>query len=146
MRLLTLVRGAAAACLALFPVSVGHAENPADFYKGKNVDLYIGYSAGGGYDLYARSLARHKGRLIAGNPAIVPKNKRSIGSPTKSARSYLSRAPRQLQGGWRKPLILLACNCVTPCDTGLIVATLIDERALIGRAGIDAASCLLVDD
>jgi len=80
MRLWTLVRGPAAACLALFPVSVGHAENPADFYKGKNVDLYIGYSAGGGYDLYARSLARHMGGLIAGNPAIVPKNMPGAGS------------------------------------------------------------------
>ena len=80
MRLWTLVRGPAAACLALFPVSVGHAENPVGFYKGKNVDLYIGYSAGGGYDLYARSLARHMGGLIAGNPAIVPKNMPGAGS------------------------------------------------------------------
>ena len=80
MRLWTLVRGPAAACLALFPVSVGHAENPVGFYKGKNVDLYIGYSVGGGYDLYARSLARHMGRLIAGNPAIVPKNMPGAGS------------------------------------------------------------------
>ena len=59
MRLWTLVRGPAAACFALFLVSVGHAENPADFYKGKNVDLYIGYSAGGGYDLYATASTPH---------------------------------------------------------------------------------------
>ena len=34
----------------------------ADFYKGKQVDLYIGYSVGGGYDIYARILARHLGK------------------------------------------------------------------------------------
>src|SRR5262252_2296360 len=80
MRLWTLVRGPAAACLALFPVSVGHAENHADFYKGKNVDLFIGYSAGGGYDVYARALARHMTRFIPGNPTIVPKNMPGAGS------------------------------------------------------------------
>ena len=37
------------------------AQSPADFYKGKTVELYIGYSVGGGYDLYARMLARHMG-------------------------------------------------------------------------------------
>jgi tripartite-type tricarboxylate transporter receptor subunit TctC len=80
MRLATLVRGAALATLALCPISVAHAESPADFYKGKNVDLYIGYSAGGGYDVYARLLARHMGRFIPGNPTIVPKNMPGAGS------------------------------------------------------------------
>ncbi|HEY6994905.1 MAG TPA: hypothetical protein VH397_14415, partial [Xanthobacteraceae bacterium] len=62
MRLTTLRRSGAAAILALCPISVGHAQGPADFYKGKTVELYIGYSAGGGYDIYARTLARHIGR------------------------------------------------------------------------------------
>src|SRR6516162_7194524 len=78
MRLMSLVPNVAAAILALG--AAGQAQSPADFYKGKNVDLYIGYSVGGGYDLYARSLARHMGRLIAGNPAIVPKNMPGAGS------------------------------------------------------------------
>jgi tripartite-type tricarboxylate transporter receptor subunit TctC len=68
------------AILALCPISVGHTQSPADFYKGKNVDLYIGYGAGGGYDVYARSLARHMGRFIPGNPTIVPKNMPGAGS------------------------------------------------------------------
>src|SRR5262245_17474061 len=50
------------------------AQSPADFYKGKNVELYIGYSVGGGYDVYARLLARHMGKHIPGNPTVVPKN------------------------------------------------------------------------
>lgn len=80
MRVVALDRSVVVAILALCPISVGHAQSPADFYKGKNIDLYIGYSAGGGYDVYARSLARHMGRFIPGNPTIVPKNMPGAGS------------------------------------------------------------------
>jgi hypothetical protein len=44
------------------------AQSPAELYKGKTIDLYVGYSAGGGYDVYARSLARHMSRFVPGNP------------------------------------------------------------------------------
>jgi tripartite-type tricarboxylate transporter receptor subunit TctC len=56
------------------------AQPAAEFYKGKQVDLYIGYSAGGGYDVYARLLARHMGRHIPGGPVIVPRNMEGAGS------------------------------------------------------------------
>ena len=62
MRVLVLVR--AAVILALCSISLAHAQSPADFYKGKTIDLYIGYSAGGGYDVYARALARHMTRFV----------------------------------------------------------------------------------
>jgi tripartite-type tricarboxylate transporter receptor subunit TctC len=80
MRLATSSRVVAVALLALGPVSVAYAQSPADFYKGKTVDLYIGYSAGGGYDLYARLLARHMGKYLPGNPTVVPKNMEGAGS------------------------------------------------------------------
>jgi tripartite-type tricarboxylate transporter receptor subunit TctC len=80
MRGVTLARGATALILALGPISVGSAQSPADFYRGKSLDLYIGYSAGGGYDVYARALARHMGRFIPGTPTIVPKNMPGAGS------------------------------------------------------------------
>ncbi len=67
-------RGMAAAALAALPVSAGWAQSPAEFYKGKNVELYIGYTVGGGYDVYARLLARHMGKHIPGNPTVTPKN------------------------------------------------------------------------
>ena len=56
------------------------AQSVADFYKGKSVDLYIGYSVGGAYDLYARILARHMGKHIPGNPTVLPKNMEGAGS------------------------------------------------------------------
>jgi tripartite-type tricarboxylate transporter receptor subunit TctC len=58
--------------LALTPRA--HAQAPAEFYRGKTDDLYIGTSVGGGYDAYARMLARHMGKYMPGNPTIAPKN------------------------------------------------------------------------
>ena len=75
-------RAVAALALAtiLFAPPIAQAQSPAEFYKGRNVDLYIGYSVGGGYDLYARVIARHIGKHIPGNPTIVPKNMEGAGS------------------------------------------------------------------
>jgi tripartite-type tricarboxylate transporter receptor subunit TctC len=80
MRLTLLARGFAISALALCPIFAAQAQNPADFYKGKNVDLYIGYSVGGGYDVYARLIARHLGKHIPGNPTVTPKNMEGAGS------------------------------------------------------------------
>jgi tripartite-type tricarboxylate transporter receptor subunit TctC len=60
----------------------GVAEPVADFYKGKQISLYIGTEVGGGYDVYGRILARHLGRHIPGNPAIVVRNMPGAGSLT----------------------------------------------------------------
>jgi len=61
-------------------LSGAHAQTPAEFYKGKQVSLYIGFSAGGTYDLYGRVVARHLGKHIPGNPAVVPRNMEGAGS------------------------------------------------------------------
>jgi hypothetical protein len=50
------------------------AQDAAAIFKGKTVDIYTGYTVGGGYDLYTRLLARHIGRYLPGNPTVVPKN------------------------------------------------------------------------
>jgi tripartite-type tricarboxylate transporter receptor subunit TctC len=65
---------------AVLPASIASAQSPADFYKGRTLDFYIGYSVGGGYDLYARVIARHIGKHIPGNPTVVPKNMEGAGS------------------------------------------------------------------
>ena len=61
-------------------VPSAHAQTPAEFFKGKQVSLYIGFSAGGTYDLYGRIVARHIGKHIPGNPTVVPKNMEGAGS------------------------------------------------------------------
>jgi tripartite-type tricarboxylate transporter receptor subunit TctC len=65
---------------ALLIATHAYAQAPASFYAGRTVDLYVGYSVGGGYDLYARVLARHIGRHIPGNPTVVVKNMEGAGS------------------------------------------------------------------
>src|SRR5688572_18622699 len=80
MRIQSLARGIATAALVLGLPAPGHAESVADFYKGKTIELLIGYSGGGGYDVYARLLARHMGKHIPGNPNIVPRNMPGAGS------------------------------------------------------------------
>ena len=51
-----------------------------DFYRGKKIDMIIGYSPGGTYDLYARLVARYLGNYIPGKPLIVPRNMPGAGS------------------------------------------------------------------
>src|SRR5262245_58889709 len=63
---------------ALVP-SFAHADAVADFYKGKEVRLIISASIGGGYELYARAVARHLGNHIPCNPTIVPQNMPAAG-------------------------------------------------------------------
>ena len=69
----------AVAAVCLTPRSA-HGSDVERFYAGRTVSLYIGYSAGGGYDLYGRLLARHIGQHIPGRPAIVPVNMEGAGS------------------------------------------------------------------
>ena len=80
MTLQKCVRTATIALLAMLPASFAAAQSPVEFYKGRNVELYVGYSVGGGYDLYARLLAKYMGKHIPGNPIIVPKNMTGAGS------------------------------------------------------------------
>jgi tripartite-type tricarboxylate transporter receptor subunit TctC len=80
MRFAILKAGLAAITLSVLPVSAGQAQTVEEFYSGNTIDLYIGYSVGGGYDLYARMLAAHMGKHIPGNPTIVPRNMEGAGS------------------------------------------------------------------
>ncbi|MDP4594331.1 MAG: tripartite tricarboxylate transporter substrate-binding protein [Beijerinckiaceae bacterium] len=59
---------------------MAQADAISDFYKGKKVNMYVGYSPGGGYDTYARLLARFYGNHIPGNPAIIVQNMPGAGS------------------------------------------------------------------
>lgn len=70
-RLTTLV-----ALLGILAAATAHAE---DFYKGKTITLLVGSAEGGGYDQYARLLARHMGKYIPGEPPIVVKNQPAAG-------------------------------------------------------------------
>jgi len=74
------IGAALAMLLALFVAPPAHSQSVEDFYTGKALTLYIGFPAGGGYDLYGRLVARHIGRFIPGEPTIVPVNMEGAGS------------------------------------------------------------------
>ena len=44
------------------------------FYKGRTLEMYVGTTPGGGYDIYARLLAEHMGKHLPGNPNIIVRN------------------------------------------------------------------------
>ena len=70
---------AAAALAALLPLD-SQADEVADFYKGKNVELQIGFGPGGGNDVWGRMVSRHLPRHLPGNPTFIPKNVPAAGS------------------------------------------------------------------
>ena len=85
---------------ALAALAVEHASaQPVPFYKGKQITLFIASGAGGGYDTYARALARHMARHIPGNPNIVPKNVPGAGGLIAANTLYNSTAPDGLTLG-----------------------------------------------
>jgi tripartite-type tricarboxylate transporter receptor subunit TctC len=63
-----------AAVLLMATQVAAAAQGAVDLFKGRTIDVYTGYTVGGGYDLYTRLLARHVGRHLPGNPTVVAKN------------------------------------------------------------------------
>jgi tripartite-type tricarboxylate transporter receptor subunit TctC len=80
----------------MLSASASHAQlAPPDdaFFKGKTINLVVGYTAGGGYDQYARLLARHLGRHIPGNPNVIVQKMPGAASLT-SVRYLALSAPK----------------------------------------------------
>ena len=77
----------------LFSLQARAADVAGDFYKGKTVRVVIGYSVGGGFDLYGRIMARYIGAHIPGNPTVIPQNMPGAGS-LKAANYIYNVAPK----------------------------------------------------
>ena len=78
-----------------------------DFYKGKTIRFVVGQAAGGGYDLAARTIGRHMGKHIPGNPTIVVENMTGAGSLIAANYTYNSAKPDGLfVGTWNGAFIL----------------------------------------
>src|SRR5262249_50476291 len=100
--------------LALF-AAAGAPADAADYYAGKSIDFVVGTPPGGGYDIYARVVARHLGRHIPGQPTIVVKNMPGAGS-AKAAQVISKMAPKA-----GPPLAAIM--------PGAIMGPLLDDRA-----------------
>lgn len=158
-------RAAVLACL-LACATAASADTVADFYRGKTISVIIGYSPGGGYDTYARLVARFIGRYIPGNPILQPQQMPGGGS--RIAAGYMANvAPRDgtflatadqslaVQQAVGDPTILFdaskfnwignptADNNTLAVSSALGVETIADARTkeiVIGATGINTSS------
>jgi tripartite-type tricarboxylate transporter receptor subunit TctC len=69
------------------------AQPAASFYTGKQITMLVASGAGGGYDTYARTLARHMSKHIPGNPVIIPKNMPGAGGLVGASALYNNAPP-----------------------------------------------------
>jgi tripartite-type tricarboxylate transporter receptor subunit TctC len=92
-----LVAALAASVLSAVAAS-GASAQPADFFAGKTIDLYIGYEAGAGYDLYARLLGEHIGRFLPGHPNVIPRN--MPGAASMRAMTFIHQAAKKDGTAW----------------------------------------------
>jgi tripartite-type tricarboxylate transporter receptor subunit TctC len=82
MKIVRKIRNYSMAVLAMTSgfALAAHADAISDFYKGKDIVVYVGSGPGGGYDTYARMMGRHMGRHIPSNPNFIVKNMDGAGS------------------------------------------------------------------
>jgi tripartite-type tricarboxylate transporter receptor subunit TctC len=134
----------------------------ADYYAGKTIEIVVGAGAGGGYDIYARTVARHIGRYIPGNPTVVVKNMPGAGS-ARAAGYVASVAPKDgtslaaiMPGAIMDPLLVegtpalfdpikvqyigTASNDARVCITNAASATKTFDDALTRKTTIGATS------
>lgn len=78
-----------------------------DFYKGKTIRVIVGGSAGGGFDIYTRAMARHMGKHIPGNPALVVENMTGAGTLIAAKYLHSSAKPDGLSFGMFNGALIL---------------------------------------
>ena len=97
----------AATAVAWFICAAGSSAIADDFYKGKTIRVTVGLAPGGGYDTYARAVARHMGKHIPGNPSFVVDNMEGAGSLIAANYTY-NKADRDgtFVGVWNSAYVL----------------------------------------
>ncbi len=130
---------AVATVLGILPT---HAQDAvADFYRGKQINIIVGSSAGGGYDAYARLIARHFSEHMPGNPDVVVQNMPGAGSG-KAAGYIYSVAPKDGTAmAAVAPGILL-----DPLVGGVQVQYDPAKLSYVGNANADVYICFLRSD
>ena len=112
------------------------------FYKGKQISMIVGSSAGGGYDTYARLLARHFGDVIPGNPTVVVQNMSGAGiataPPATSIRSRRRTAPRSARSSPARCCSRCSATCRCQHDPSKLV--------YLGSANSDVYVCFVRTD
>ncbi|HEU4340261.1 MAG TPA: tripartite tricarboxylate transporter substrate-binding protein [Candidatus Binatia bacterium] len=82
----------------LFFTAAGHGATQ-DFYQGKTIRIVVGFSPGGAFDAYSRSLSRHMRKYLPGNPSITVENMPGAGSLIAANHLYKAASPDGLTMG-----------------------------------------------
>jgi tripartite-type tricarboxylate transporter receptor subunit TctC len=88
-----LAQSAVLAAFCIVAAGAAQAQTPEQFFARKTINISIGYTAGGSYDLYGRLIARHLGKYIPGQPTVVAQNMPGAGS-LKAANYLYEVAPK----------------------------------------------------
>jgi tripartite-type tricarboxylate transporter receptor subunit TctC len=125
------MRFACASIAAALVLQLSSASAQDSFYAGKTVTIVVGYSAGGGYDTYARMLARYYGGHIPGNPNVIVQNMPGAASMT-SVRYLDATAPKD-------------GTVITTFDPGLITQMLTADKPVVNFGNFRWIGTLLRD-
>src|SRR5262245_63321460 len=87
--------------VVMFSLAVPSLVSPAsdEFYRGKVIRIVVGFSAGGGFDTYARSISRYMGKYMPGHPTILVENMTGAGSLITANHVYKVAKPDGLTIG-----------------------------------------------
>ena len=94
-----LILSLASAALLISAWGTERALSQEPFYKGKTIRIIVGFAPGGGFDAYARSLARHMGKHIPGSPTLIVENMTGAGSLIAANHLYKVAKPDGLTIG-----------------------------------------------
>lgn len=114
------------------------AQDAATFFKGKTVNIFVGFAPGGGSDLWARFMARHLGKYIPGEPSVVVQNMPGAGGFAAVNHVY-NVAPKD-----GTSIILPSTSAFTPPSLGVTTArwdTL--KFQWLGNLTQDTSSCVV---
>jgi tripartite-type tricarboxylate transporter receptor subunit TctC len=89
----------AAAILVATAAAAMAAPADDDFYGGKVIRIVVGFSPGGGFDTYARTLSRYMGKYVPGNPTVIVENMTGAGSLIAANHVYKVAKPDGLTIG-----------------------------------------------
>lgn len=133
------LRGTAGVLLGFFALgaSAQAQDSVAEFYKGKQIRIIAASAAGGGYDLYARYVARHLGKYVPGNPTVIVQNMPGAGGLAASNHMYTRAARDGLTIGVLQGTLIYA-------QVGKSPNAQFDMRAFgwLGSANITSNTCV----
>lgn len=128
-------RGIALIAALVFAAAPAMAQ---EFYRGKTIDFVIGSAPGGGYDIYARVLARHMAKHITGNPDIIARNMPGAGSRRAATHIYAVAAKDGLSIG-----AVFSGAVIDPLFTGIEAARYDPAKFVyLGSANNETSLCV----